>query len=378
MAYYDVFGHTDPKRMFNKDVYGIGYNEERSSFRKIKLGIIGVGGVAQSKYLPAINRLRTLWEPVEVTAYATRNRAQLEKVQSIYGGSAYTDYRDMLNNEELDGVLVCSANDVHMEHVLACLEKRLGVMVEKPISCSLKEAKLMCDAAQKHNCLLMTVANKRYSPPYYRARQAVLEGAVQNPAMMSGKFNLGYDYVDILEGGTVHLFDITRYLMGDVKTITATATRKYDFNQTGYPFDNGVSILEFDSGAVGTVYTSASALSLKPWERVEVYAKKAWLSVEDQQKLIIYDEEEGPTKSFEPVFPNTLLFDEEFGGFAPMIKDFADCLRDGSIPMVTGVDGLKAYELVAAFHISVMTGEKVKLPLDNDYADSLISKIFSK
>ena len=51
----------------------------------------------------------------------------------------------------------------------------------------------------------MAVANKRYSPPYKRAKQVVKNGAVQNPALFVGKFNLGYPYVDLFESGTIHL-----------------------------------------------------------------------------------------------------------------------------------------------------------------------------
>ena len=54
-------GHTPVDRMFaHRDVYGIGYDEERVSQPLVRLGIVGAGGVAQSKHLPAINRLRTL------------------------------------------------------------------------------------------------------------------------------------------------------------------------------------------------------------------------------------------------------------------------------------------------------------------------------
>ena len=377
MSYNDTYAHTPVRKMFElKDVYGVGYDEERAAKKKIKLGIIGAGGVAQSKHLPAINRLRTLWEPVQVTAFATRNLQQAEKLKAIYGGNWYNDYHTMIKEEPLDGVIVCSSDDVHYQHVLACLEKGLGVLVEKPVTRSLKQASEICKTADKMKSVFMTVANKRYSPPYYRAKKEILNGAIQNPAMICGKFNLGYNYVDILEGGTIHLFDITRYLMGDILTISSNTVKKYNFNQTGYPFDNGVCMLNFTSGAVGVLYTSATALSLKPWENVEVYGEKAWLAVEDQQKLIVYDSEEGPSKSFEPVFPNTLVFDEEFAGFMPMIQDFINCLRDGGTPLVTGWDGYKAYELVVAFHISAHTHQNLLLPLQAEEADMEVLKIF--
>jgi predicted dehydrogenase len=216
----------------------------------------------------------------------------------------------------------------------------------------------------------MTVSNKRCSPPYRRAKQFVENGPVSNPAMFCGKFNLGYDYVDLFEAGTIHLFDLTRFFMGDVNTVNAIGVNKYHRNRWPYPIDNAMVQFEFTSGAVGTVYTSATAVSLKPWERVEVYANKAWLSVEDQYELVLYDSEQGPAKSWKPVIPNTLIFDEEFGGFMGLIENFLQVIRGEEKPIVTGWDGHRAYELNVASHLSLARKARVELPLDPEAADA--------
>ena len=67
----DTYAHTPLQKMFDQaDVYGIGYDEERANPPRVRLGIIDAAGVAQSKYFPVINRLRTIWEPVEVPGIA--------------------------------------------------------------------------------------------------------------------------------------------------------------------------------------------------------------------------------------------------------------------------------------------------------------------
>ncbi len=368
----DTYGHTPIKKAFEQaDVYGIRLDEERASRRRIRLAICGAGGVAQSKYLPAVARLRTIWEPVEVTAIAMRTPAQGEKVAAIYGPRWYSDWKRMIAEEKLDGVIVTGPDELHAEMGIACLEAGLPVLVEKPITRSLLESERLCRTADERGLVLMTVANKRCSPPYRRAKRFVSEGPVGNPALYVGKFNLGYDYVDMLESGTIHVFDVTRYLMGDVKTVRAVGVDRYGRNWRGYPFDNAVCQFEFVSGAVGALYTSASALSLKPWERVEVYGDHAWLSVEDQYELRLYDSEEGPAKSWTPIVPNTLLFDEEFGGFMGLIENFCQAIRGLEAPLVTGWDGHRAYELNVASHLSMARqGEVVVLPLDPSSADA--------
>jgi predicted dehydrogenase len=367
----DNYGHTSPHRAFNlMDVYGIGPDEARASRRKVRLGMIGAGGVAQSKYLPAINRLRTIWEPVEVVAFAEPRELQARKVESIYGARWYSDFRKMLKEEELDGIMVFSPDELHAEHTAASLESGRPVLVEKPICRSLVEAGRMCQTARENSLALMTVAMKRYSPPYRRARHFVDSGPLLNPALYAAKFNLGYDYVDLLESGTIHLFDLTRYFMGDVRRVHTVAVNKYGRNRRPYPFDNAAVNLEFRSGAIGTIYTSATALSFKPWERVEIYADHAWLSIEDQCELLLYDNETGPAKSWKPVITNTLLFDEEFIGYMGMIENFLQVIRGHETALVTGDDGRKAFELAVACHLSLARREPIHLPLEAASADA--------
>lgn len=369
----DTYGYTPARKAFElADVYGVGYDEERASRRKIRLAIIGAGGVTQSKHLPAIWRLRTIWEPVEVLAVAKRNECDGRKVSELYGCRWYMNYEELLDQEDLDGVIVATPDDLHYEHTLACLERGLPVLVEKPITRSLVQAQALCRTAGEKNLPLMTVSNKRYSPPYRRAKRFITEGSIADPALYVGKFNLGYDYVWLLEQGTIHIFDITRFLMGDVASMYAVGVNKYDRNQLNYPIDNIAMTLAFTSGAVGTIYTSATALSFKPWERVEVYANKSWLAVEDQYELILYDSEEGPAKHWTPIIPNTLIFDEEFGGFLGLIENFVQVIRGNEEPVVTGWDGYRAYEMNVAAHLSMIRGEPVSLPLDPGAADNEI------
>ena len=196
--------------------------------------------------------------------------------------------------------------------------------------------------------------------------------------MYAAKFNLGYDYViHMLEAGTIHVLDLTRYFMGDVAELNAIGVNKYMHNQGKYPFDNAMISFKFASGSVGQLYTTSSAVSLKPWERVEVYGDKAWLAVEDQYELLLYDSEQGPAQSWRPVIPNTLIFDEEFGGFMGLIENFLQVVRGKEQPLVSGWDGYRAYELNVAALLSLNRQESVSLPLAAADADAERKEIVS-
>jgi predicted dehydrogenase len=365
----ETYGHTPSAKALAGDVYGVAYDADRAGRRALRLGCIGAGGVFQSKYLPALLRLRVLWEPVELVAVADPAREQVEKVRRLWPVRWYADHRQMLAREDLDAVLVLSADEGHAEQAAAALATGCPVLVEKPLARSLKDAEELCRLADDRGLPLMAVANKRWSPPYRQAKRLLDRGVVSDPALFAGKFTLGYDYVDLLESGTIHLFDLARYFLGDVGSVLCQGVRRRGDRRRPYPFDHAVVVLSFRSGALGVVHTSSDALSFQPWERVEVFGRKAWFHVEDQRTLTLYAEETGPAKTWEPVVPNTLCFDEEFGGYLGQLEHFLQVVRGEEPPLVTGWDGLRAYELVVACHLSMARGGPVSLPLASEDAD---------
>ncbi len=159
----ETYGHTPIERMFAlRDVYGIGYDAERGTRTPVRLGMAGAGGVSQSKHLPAIASLRTLWEPIVVAAIAEPDVRQGQKVATLYGCRHYASLEQMLAEEKLDGVEVLSPDALHVDHALACIERNLPVLVEKPLAPTSDAARLVCEAADRRSVLLMTMANKRY------------------------------------------------------------------------------------------------------------------------------------------------------------------------------------------------------------------------
>ena len=212
----DKYGHTPVSQMFDAgDVYGIGYDVGRAGRAPVRLGFIGVGGVAQSKWLPALLRLRTLWDPVELVGVADPAEAQGRKIEHLYGCKWYPDHRQLLAAERPQAVVVASPDDLHGRHAIDALENGAAALVEKPFCTSLSQAQDLCQLADERQLVLMAVGNLRFSPPFRRARQLTGElDGFRAPGMLFGKMHLGYDYVDLLEDATVHLFDLARCLYG--------------------------------------------------------------------------------------------------------------------------------------------------------------------
>jgi predicted dehydrogenase len=356
-------------------VYGIGYEPRRAERRPIRFGVIGVGGVAQSKWLPALARLQTLWDPVVLVGLADPDEVQGRKVERLHGGRWYRDPVEMIEREQPEAVIVASPDRLHARHTRDALERGVAALVEKPFCTSLVDADGLCKLADERGLKLMAVNNLRYSPPFRRAQRLTSSLAAFNPpAMILGRMQLGYDYVDLLEDTTVHLYDLARFFMGDVERVEAHAIGRQG-GRHPYPFRQAAITMRFASGSVGQFATSAAALSLKPWLRVEVHGEGSWLVVDDVFELTLYDNETGPTKSWRPVLTGTLLFDEEFGGYMNQLEHFLQVVRGDEVALGDGTDGYRALEMVAATHLAIARDAPVQLPLDPEKADGEVAAV---
>ena len=375
----DLYGHTPLEKMFAEgDVYGVGFDHHRTDRRPLRLAMIGAGGVAQSKWLPALARLRTLWDPVELVGVADPAEDQGRKVERVHGCRWYRDHTQLLSEEKPDAVIIASPDHFHAEHAQDALEAGAAALVEKPFFTSLAEAERLCRLSAATEAPLMPVANLRFSPPFRRARQFVasLQGFSTENVLL-GKMHLGYDYVDLLEGASVHLFDLTRFFLGDVVEVRARGLGRPK-GRHRYPCQQVAISLDFGPAGAAQLFTSSSALSLKPWLRVEVHGQGTWLVVDDVFELVLYDSETGPAKVWKPVLANTLLFDEEFGGYLPQLEHFLQVVRGEEQPNVTAMDGYRAVELITATHLAMASGDAVPLPLEPTRADAELAGLRSQ
>jgi predicted dehydrogenase len=354
------FGHTEYRKAFaDADVYGIRPDPARAAKKPLRLGIAGCGGVAQAKWLPAIRYLQTRSEPLAIAGVADPDESARAKMALLSGTPGFASVETLLAKARPDLLLVLTADAAHGATARAAIAAGVAVLCEKPLCRTEDEARGLCAFAEGKGVLLASVANKRFSPPYALARRLVGEGRLNGPPrVFAGKFTLGYPYVDLLEGGTIHLLDLALWFMGPVASVQALGT----FGEGGR-LESAVAGLAFHSGAIGSIVTSAAAMSFKPWERVEVIGDHAMLAVEDQLALTLFDDENGPAKTWQPTIPNTLMMDEQFGGYAGLLEHVADALRGLVALAATGRDGAAAVALVAAIHEAIRRGAPVDLEL---------------
>jgi myo-inositol 2-dehydrogenase/D-chiro-inositol 1-dehydrogenase len=222
------------------------------------------------------------------------------------------------------------------------------------------DANAVRDAAVKSRAVFQVGHNRRFAPVYTRLKQ-MLEtthaphsahvkmnrGELQNPAWVGDPNVTG----GFLYETTIHMFDMMRFLFGEVTIIQAIgSTHEYP------EVDDFSVLLQFASGVHATFASSADASWHFPFERVEVFGHHTTIVTNEMESIVYTEGLDG--KPVEHSMEQ--LAKEEKWGYAQEDKSFIDSIVEGKPPAVTALDGLKSVELVDACYASVRTGEAVR------------------
>ena len=114
---------------------------------KLKIGVIGAGWWATENHIPHLLER----SEVELTSVCKLEEDQLKFVKEKFGFKfASTNYNEMLQFSDLDGVIISSPHHAHFENAKASLEKKCHVMIEKPMTTNVKDAEILIELAKKY------------------------------------------------------------------------------------------------------------------------------------------------------------------------------------------------------------------------------------
>ncbi|MCL2812309.1 MAG: Gfo/Idh/MocA family oxidoreductase [Clostridia bacterium] len=205
-----------------------------------RVGIIGCGGIANGKHMPALKKLPN----VQMVAFCDIVPDRAQKASEEYGApgaKVYSNYKALVTAGGLDAVHVCTPNKSHAPISIACLEAGMHVMCEKPMAKTTKEAQAMVEAARKSGKKLSIGYQNRFRPDslylkkvceagtlgeiYYAKAQAIRRRAVPTWGVFLNEDEQGGG--PLIDIGT-HALDLTLWEMDnyDVKYVVGNAYRK--------------------------------------------------------------------------------------------------------------------------------------------------------
>lgn len=345
--------------------------------KKIRVGVIGTGGIAHGAHLPAYTAIP---EECEIIALCDIDPEALRKTQEKYPQArhAFDDYKKLLEMDEIDAVSVCTPNYAHYQPTVDALKAGKHVICEKPIAMNAREAQEMVDTARRENRILQIGYMSRFSPNsqtlkrfidagelgeiYYARAQALRVRGIPGWGVFIDKSKQGGGpLIDI----GVHILDLTLWLMGHPKPTFASGVTYQKFGtrpdvvgfmgQWDYKNftveDFASALIRFENGAT-VVLESSFVANLK--EEQHGTTLLGTQGGAQTSPLTITQERHGSVFSFEPKIP-----DSKLNAYNAEIKDFIGCIRDSREPLVTGEHGLMVAQIMDAIYRSSEEGREV-------------------
>lgn len=204
---------------------------------KLNVGIIGCGGIANQKHLPALKELSEL---CQITAFCDIIIERAEKAAKVYGtedAKVYKDYNDLLADEKIDLVHVLTPNVMHSPITVAAFEANKHVMCEKPMAHNTEAAQAMMDAWEKTEKKFTIGYQNRFRPEvqslkksclnnelgeiYFAKAHAIRRRAVPTWGVFPDKSQQGGG--PLIDIGT-HALDMTLWMMENYKPVSVSGS----------------------------------------------------------------------------------------------------------------------------------------------------------
>lgn len=350
----------------------------------LKIGIIGVGSIAQSHIRGYLQN-----PDAELYAFCDINEERLKEMGEKYGVTRlYTDKDRMLAElPELDAVSVCTWNSQHAPCTIAALKAGKNVLCEKPMAMNAREAGEMERAAKESGKLLMIGFVRRYGNDCRIVKDFIDNGCfgdlyyakatyLRRNGWPGGWFgdksrSGGGPLIDL----GVHVIDLTRYLMGNPKPVSVYGAAFHklanrpgikDKNHNDHQAsrsredpifdveDSAVAMIRYDNGAMLSVETAFSLDIKKEEGTIQLFGTKAGAKLDPE--LEIYTLTNGYMSNITLDTPTALSFE---GLFNNEIDHYVDCLLGRTECRSPAGDGVALMKILDAIYRSAETGHEV-------------------
>jgi len=341
--------------------------------RRVGIGVIGCGAIADLIHLPAYKetghaQLLAVCDIDEMRAKSTAKKFGIE--------AWYTDYEKILERKDVDAVSICTPNFLHCEQAVAAAEAGKHVFVEKPMATTLEECDQMIRSCEGSNVKLMVGHNERFNPTNEKIKEILDEGLIGTvfeirshisyggpyegwPAVSDWFFDIGKAGGGCLIDVGGHVFDVFRWFVGDVQSVSAFLGSLAKETKVE---DNAMVLLTFRRNAIGECDIS---WTYKGFENSrEILGTEGGIFVgAAPSPIAVYTEKKVPKALrglLHPTFPVSLA--EQIAYQKKKISHFIETIMEDKEPFVTGYDGRAALEIVLAAYKSARTGKVVCLP----------------
>ncbi len=348
----------------------------------VKIGIIGIGGIANAAHIPAY--LQDKRTEVIALCDIDRKRAETAKKKFFKEAEVYEDYMDLLANEAVDAVDICTPNYLHAEIAIEAFRAGKHVFCEKPDAITVEDAEKMYAASLDAEKVLMVMRNNRFNENSRYLKKFITKGRMGDIYVAKTAWKRrrgipgkgGWFTTKELSGGGplidlgVHMIDLTWWLMGcpEVDMVTGNTFCKFADSDAkdsvhanfGDRVENG--IMDVEDLAIGTIYFKNGAIlqfetswasNIEKEERyVELYGTRSGARWDGSKDEIYYENPKGKLCNH-IVNQNDII-----GDHALNLLNFIDVILGKAQPLYTPQQGIEMIKILSAIYESAANGGK--------------------
>lgn len=243
----------------------------------MKVGVIGVGFIGAVH----IEQLRRLGN-VEVVAITDHSNPK-EKAKKFFVPRAYSDYKEMIDKEDLDCIHICTPNSLHYEIAKYALEKGVHVLCEKPMTSTLEQADDLRRMAKEKGLVHAINFNYRFYPMAYQMREMIKNGELGDIYTIHGSYLQDWLFYD-----TDYSWRLERDVSGESRAFSDIGSHWIDLVE----FVTGLKVLE-----VMADFAIFHKTRKKPLKNIDTYSgmalrpedyKEVWICTEDYATVLFH------------------------------------------------------------------------------------------
>ena len=331
----------------------------------VKVGIIGAGRIGRVHITSISTRVKDA--VIKTVADPFLNDETAEWAKSMGVEHTTKDYKEIINDPEINAVLICSSTDTHSPISLEAIKAGKHVFCEKPIDHDIAKIQEVINALKETNVKYQVGFNRRFDHNFEAVQQAVAAGKVGKPEIIKITSRdpepPSIDYVKV-SGGifldmTIHDFDMVRFLAGCNATevyVEAAVLVDPAIGEAG-DVDTAVITLKMENGAIAVIDNSRKA-AYGYDQRAEVFGSKGMVAVSnDSTSSAVISNADGVTGE-KPLY---FFLERYMAAYAKEIKCFIEAIENDTDTPLGVMDGLQPVLMGLAAKKSLEEHRPVKI-----------------
>lgn len=307
----------------------------------LQIGIIGAGIICE-RHVKAIQRMKDV--RLKAIADIVVERAQV--YAEPHGASVYEDYREMIEKEELDAIIINLPHKLHRDAAILAANHNMHVLIEKPMAATSQDCKAMIQAAEENNIKLMIAHIQRYFSHNIKIKELIKSKELGRLVSITDTRNLYYFqerrprwFLDKEMAGGGIFMNLGAHSLDKISWVVDSEIKRIE-GKVGYYEEkfnvegNAQAFLEMENGVTASI--TCTGYKVPPYEETHYYFTNG--AIKKCSEGLFISKEAAPYEKIE--------LEDDSNAFFMQLQDFIYSIKTDTDPVISGQYGLSIIEAI--------------------------------